>query len=133
MSIRYRTGISSRDGRPLTGYAHLAQSLDKIITTIPTEVVMLLDFGMNPTRRLGRNISAPLAAQLYRDIVTAVHKWEPEYRIVRLELLDIGRGGGLTIALGGRYYPEGRFGNYDIVEPANFNIPMWIAEQRGAA
>lgn len=132
MSIRYRTGISSRDGRPLTGYAHLAQSLDKIVTTIPTEIVMLLDFGLDPTRRLGRNISPMLAAQLYRDVIVAVHKSEPEYRIVRLQLAGLDRIGGMNLYFEGRYFPEGRFGNYALEEPANFNVPLALV-RRGAA
>lgn len=130
--IRYRGGISARTGAPLTGYAHLEQSLGKIVMTIPTERVMRLDFGLDPTRRLGRNISPLLAAQLYRDLVIAVHKWEPEYRILRMQLVGLDRIGGLAIYIEGRYFPEGRFGNYALEEPANFNIPLALA-QRGAA
>ncbi|MCC3246138.1 GPW/gp25 family protein [Methylocystis sp. WRRC1] len=130
--IRYRTGISSTTGAPLSGYAHLAQSLDKIIMTIPTERVMRLDFGLDPARRLGRNISPQLAAHLYRNLVTAIHKWEPEFRIVRMQLVSVDRTGGLAIYLEGRYFPEGRYGNYAVEEPANFNIPLALIK-RGAA
>lgn len=130
--IRYRSGLSSRTGARLSGYAHLEQSLFEIVMTIPTERVMRLDFGLDPTRRLGRNISAMLAAMLYRDLILAVHKYEPEYRIARLQLLEVTRLGGLTLYLEGRYFPEGRLGNYTIEEPANFNVPL-AAIRRGAA
>lgn len=129
---RYRTGIDATTGKVLTGYAHLVQSVDKIISTLPTERVMRLDFGLEPTRRLGRNISAALAATLYRDAITAIHKWEPEYRIVRLQLVGLDRIGGMSIYFEGDYFPEGRFGNYDLVEPANINIPLALTH-RGAA
>ena len=131
--IRYRNGIDARTGRPLSGRAHLEQSIKKIVMTIPTERVMRLDFGMNPTRHLGRNISARLAAEFYRDAIVAIHKWEPEYRIRRLQLVLLDRVGGLGVLFEGTYYPEGRFKNYDIAEEVNYNIPLALAELRGAA
>lgn len=127
MSVDYRVGISARDGRPLTGYAHLEQSLAKIIGTLPGERVMRLDFGMDPTRRLGRNISPLLAATLYRDFVAAIHKFEPEYRITRMQLARVDRSGALALHVEGRYFPEGRLGNYALEEPANFNFPLALA------
>lgn len=133
MSVNYRKGISATTGRPLTGAAHLEQSLVKIVMTIPTERVMRLDFGLDPTRRLGRNISPVLAATLYRDLVVAVHKWEPEYRIARMQLAGLDRAGGLALFVEGRYFPEGRLGNYAFWEPANFNLPLSAIDLRGAA
>jgi phage baseplate assembly protein W len=132
MSVNYRIGISERTGRPLIGAAHLDQSLTKIVMTIPTERVMRLDFGLDPTRRLGRNISPTLAAQLYRDLVTAVHRLEPEYRITRMQLARLDRIGGLSLYMEGRYFPEGRLGNYAIWEPANFNFPITLAGRNAA-
>ncbi|MBY6244107.1 GPW/gp25 family protein [Methylosinus sp. Sm6] len=130
--IRYRTGIDAKTGKVLVGFAHLEQSVAKIVMTAPTERVMLLDFGFEPARRLGRNISAALAATLYRDLITAIHKWEPEYRIARLQLANLDRIGGMGVVLAGLYYPEGRFGNYDISEEANLNIPLALTH-RGVA
>jgi uncharacterized protein len=132
MSVNYRSGISGRTGRPLIGAAHLEQSLDIIVTTFKTEIVMLLDFGFDPTRRLGRNISATLAAQFYRDLVTEVHRWEPEYRIARMQLVSLDRIGGLTLYVEGRYYPEGRLGNYAFWQPSNFNFPLSLMNRNAA-
>lgn len=131
--IRYRTGIDEKTGRPLTGRAHLEQSIAKIIMTIPTERVMRLDFGMDPTRQLGRNISARLAATLYREMITAIHKWEPEYRVRRLQLVNIDRTGALGVLFEGDYFPQGRLGDYSIVQPANINLPLALSDMRGAA
>lgn len=131
--IRYRNGIDARTGRPLSGSAHLQQSIGKIVMTIPTERVMRLDFGMNPTRHIGRNVSAALAAGFYRDVIVAVHRWEPEYRIRRLQLVTLDRLGTLAVLFEGSYYPEGRFGNYAIVEDVDLNLPLSVAELRGVA
>lgn len=122
--IRYRTGIDARTGHVLVGFAHLEQSVAKIVMTMPLERVMLLDFGLAPTRRLGRNISRALVATLYGDLIVAIHKWEPEYRIERLQLASLDRVGGMGVYFEGRYYPEGRLGNYDVVESANLDISL---------
>ncbi len=131
--IRYRNGIDARTGRALSGFAHLQQSIAKIVMTIPTERVMRLDFGMNPTRHLGRNISAALAAAFYRDVIVAVHRWEPEYRIRRLQLVALDRLGGFGVLFEGAYYPEGRLGNYAVVEEVNLSLPLAVAELRSVA
>lgn len=123
--IQYRTGIDAETGQLLTGLAHVSQSVSTIITTVPLEMVMLLDFGCDVVSRIGRNMYRESVLRLYGDIVTAVHRWEPEYRISRMQLVNITRTGGLAIALPGTYYPEGRFGNYALAEPVtDLNINL---------
>lgn len=133
MTIRYRTGVDARTGKPLSGFAHCAQSVDDIVTTLLTERVLLLDYGLNPTRRLGRNISPALAAQLYRDAIAAIHKWEPEFRITTLQLVGVDRTGMLALRIDGRYFPEGRYGNYDIVEMQSVSVALASLVAREAA
>lgn len=133
MALRYRIGIDARTGRPLTGWPHCRQSVGKIVMTIPTERVMRLDFGMDPARRLGRNISPALAARLYSDVIEALRRDEPEYVVRRLQLVSLDRGGGLGLLFEGDYYPEGRLGNYGVIETRDFSLALAPAELRGAA
>ena len=116
-AIRYRTGIDARTGKLLVGKPHLAQSLAKIWTTRIGERVMLLDFGSKLFSHLAEDITGALALEIYDDLTDAIYEWEPEYRGVDFQLVSLTRIGGLGIRHGGNYYPEGRFGNYDIVEP----------------
>ncbi len=115
-AVRYRQGIDAGTGRLLTGRAHLAQSLAKIWTTRIGERVMLLDFGSNLRSHLAEDIGAPLVFAIYDDLTSAIYEWEPEYRVRDLQIVSLTRIGGLGVKHGGLYYPEGRFGNYDIVE-----------------
>lgn len=114
---RYRTGVDRRTGRPLRGWPHCAQSIEAILTTQIGERWMRLDLGADVVRPLGRNIVPSVVLQVYSDIVTAVHSQEPEYRITGLQLVRIERTGGLGLRLWGDYYPEGRLGNYAMIEP----------------
>lgn len=131
--IRYRTGRDARTGRMLRGFAHVEQSIGFILTTFLEERVMLLEFGAGIVRHLGRNITPALAIAIYRDAVKEVHRWEPEYRIRQIQLVTVTRTGTLGLGTRGLYYPEGRFGNYDIVEPADGAFPFSLNETRGDA
>lgn len=115
--IRYRTGIDRNTGKPLVGFAHVRQSIEVILGTVPTERIMLLDFGFVGVRHIGKNLVAPVVLALYRDVRNATRKYEPEYDISRFALGRAEATGLLALGTAGTYYPEGRFGNFDIAEP----------------
>lgn len=115
-AVRYRSGIDARTGRFLKGRAHLAQSLAKIWATRIGERVMLLDFGSNLRSHLSEDVTGALALEIYDDLITSAHRWEPEYRAVEMQLVTLTRLGQLGLRHAGLYYPEGRLGNYAIVE-----------------
>lgn len=125
-TVRYRTGIDGRTGKVLTGAAHLIQSLETIWMTRLDQLVMHLDFGSDLRGHLAEDLTPALALAIYNDLVTAVHKFEPEYRIDELQLVLMTEGGALGLRHGGLYYPEGRFGNYAIA------VPFRAAPQRFA-
>lgn len=115
-AVRYRSGIDARTGRIITGRVHLAQSLATIWTTRIGERAMLLDFGTNLRSRLAEDIDGALALDIYDDLVTAVRRWEPEYRATEFQLVTLTKIGALGLRHAGLYYPEGRLGNFEIVE-----------------
>jgi hypothetical protein len=130
---RYRAGVDRITLQPLTGYAHLQQCIAFIVGSFRGDVVMLYDLGADVDRAIGRNMVRPVLLSLYARIIAAIHAWEPEFRVARLALVSMDRTGALAIAMSGLYYPEGRFGNFNLVEQATFNIPLVQANLRGAA
>lgn len=112
--IRYRTGINARTGKILTGPAHLAQSLGKIWQTRLDTRVMRLSFGADHRSALSEDLTPSIALLIYNDMVASAARWEPEYLIAQLQLVTLQESGKLGIRHGGIYYPEGRFGNYDL-------------------
>ena len=116
MLPRYRVGSDRTTGRMLTGWAHCQQSVAVILSTQLEARLMRLDFGCELIGQIGKNLTELRVLQIYRSVVTAVHRWEPEYRIRRLALESVERVGGLSLRTEGLYYPEGRLGNYAIIE-----------------
>ncbi|MGC4409619.1 integrase [Rhizobium rosettiformans] len=112
--IRYRTGIDARTGQILTGPAHLAQSLSKIWRTRLDSRVMLLAFGADLRSLLSEDLTPAIALLIYNEMVASAARWEPEYLITQLQLVTLRDTGTLGIRDGGIYFPEGRFGNYDV-------------------
>lgn len=125
--IRYRTGIDAETGKALRGLAHLNQSIAKIVTTVVSERVMRLDFGAGLEREIGRNLNKVRILALYGKTIVAIHRWEPEARIKQARLVTIERTGALGLGFAGSYFPEGRFGNFDVVEPMDINVPLLSA------
>lgn len=116
LALRYRSGFDRATGAVLTGRAHLAQSLAVIWRTRLEQRVMLLDFGADLRRHLSEDVTPGIALEIYDDLTTAAHTWEPEYRVKEMQLVSLSRIGGLGLRHNGLYYPEGRYGNYDDVE-----------------
>jgi phage baseplate assembly protein W len=115
-AVRYRAGINAQTGKVLVGQAHLRQSLSIIWTTRFDTVLMDLDLGNNVRDRLGEDITPALALDIYDDLITAAHAQEPEFRVMTIRFVRFTATGILGLAYGGVYFPEGRFGNYDIAE-----------------
>lgn len=113
-AVRYRQGIDARTGKPLSGPAHLAQSLGKIWETRIGTRAMLLSFGSDLRSLLSEDLTPELALLLYNELAVSAARWEPEYLITQLQLVRLTDGGALGFRHGGIYYPEGRFGNYDL-------------------
>ena len=132
-AVRYRTGINRRTGKVLRGVAHVHQSLGVIWTTRLEELVMDLDFGSDLRGHLSEDITPGLALQIYATLVVAAHTFEPEYRISSLRLVRVTRDGALGLKYAGTYYPEGRFGNYDIAIADTAAAAISYARLTGAA
>lgn len=116
-AVRYREGIDGRTGKVLAGYPHLVQSLETIWMTRRDQLMMLLDFGSDLRGLLAEDLTPAIALQIYNELVASADRWEPEYRIDELQFVTMSETGLLALRHGGLYYPEGRFGNYDLAVP----------------
>lgn len=104
-------GVDRRTGALLTGWDHVKQSIEVILTTPLGSRVMRRDFGS----RLMALIDAPLNDRVilaaYSAIAEAIDRWEPRYKLETVTI-DTAAAGYVTFNLTGTYFPRGHLGDF---------------------
>lgn len=94
-------------GRASGGAAHLRQSIRDILTTPLGSRVMRRTYGS----RLFELVDAPMTAETISAIVAAsaeaLDRWEPRYRVRRIQVSAAAEDGRISLDLDGEYLPEG--------------------------
>lgn len=98
-------GVNAETGKPLEGYAHVEQSLAKIITTPQGQRVMREWFGNPGLRLLGENATEKTILQWFTIVYMLVELFEPRYRIRRFVVEDITRLGFTDFRMEGEFRP----------------------------
>lgn len=115
-------GIDRRTGGIVSGWAHVEQSLDVILTTPIGARIMRRDFGSEIPDLVDRKMTSRLVLALYAAAAAAIRRWEPRFRLTRAAVTEAGATGRLGLALYGTYYPRGHLGDYSVAEDASTRI-----------
>lgn len=99
-------GIRCTDGKPLSGIDHLRQSIRDILTTRLGTRVMCRDYGSRLPELVDNPINSRLAMDLYAASAAALDRWEPRFRLSRVQIADSSPG-KIILHLEGEYLPEG--------------------------
>lgn len=114
-------GMDAATGKPLTGNAHLAQSIGDILSTpigtrvgrrdYGSNIAALIDSPMNPLGRL----------RLFAATADAIRRWEPRIRLTRVGLNAVaGTAGAFTVELQGQRTDDAVAGATTLSIPLNF-------------
>lgn len=96
-------GMDATTGKPLSGIAHLAQSIARILSTPLGSVPMARDFGSLLFDLIDRPINASLTMLLHAATATALRRWEPRIALTRVVLSAVNAATGeITIAIQGK-------------------------------
>lgn len=100
-------GIDASTGKPLSGIAHLRQSVRDILTTPVGTRVMLREYGS----RLFQLVDAPMNRStllaIYAATIEAIHRWEPRLRVTSVVATNAAPG-NITLDVTGEYLPDGK-------------------------
>ena len=110
-----RTGLDRRTGRVLQGWDHCAQSIMTIVTTAIGSRTLARAFGSNAPALQDRPQAAGPIMDHFVAIAEALRKWEPGFRLRRIEVLQLGKDGVAGFRPIGDFYPNGHLGDYSIV------------------
>lgn len=94
-------GTSATDGRALAGEAHLRQSVADILLTPLGSRVMRRDYGSLIPELLDQPFNAATRARLYGATAMALMRWEPRFRLARVQLLTAAHNGAFLLQLQG--------------------------------
>jgi hypothetical protein len=94
--------MNAETGAPIEGAEHLAQSIGDILSTPIGSRVMLRDYGSLIPELLDQPRNAATKLQLLAAGAVAIARWEPRYRLARIQIAE-GEGGGAVAELEGEF------------------------------
>lgn len=99
-------GMDKITGTPLSGLAHLRQSIADILTTPIGSRVMRRDYGSRLFSRIDAPITGELIAEIYADVVEALFNYEPRIEVLSVSVVSVS-GGQIVLDLECKYLPTG--------------------------
>ena len=109
-------GMDRRTGKPLSGWDHVLQSIEDILTTRVMQRIMRRDYGSRVPKLIDAPMTDRIVLAFYVAAAEAIRRWEPRYRLRHCRIARAGAGGRITIELSGVYYPRGHLGDYSVTE-----------------
>lgn len=105
------TGVDRKTGAVITGWAHVVQSVEVILTTPQLTRVMRRAFGSDVPKLIDAPMNNSTLLALYSAMAEALELWEPRFELKRIAYATASADGSVTIALAGVYYPRGHLGD----------------------
>ncbi|MCZ2158875.1 GPW/gp25 family protein [Bartonella sp. 220] len=100
-------GMDRSTGKPLTGIAHLRQSILDILSTRIGTRVMRRDYGSRVADIIDAPVNDAFAVTLYAAIAEALDKWEPRFKLNKIDFKWNGNG-QVSLSFEGLYLPSGK-------------------------
>lgn len=115
-------GVDRRTGMPLSGRAHVMQSIEVILTTAYFERVMRPYVGSLGIRLFGELANRRTAQRFRWTVATALLLFEPRFKPTRIDQLDLDRSGATTWIIEGIYRPRGHLGDLTSAGPRTLSL-----------
>lgn len=94
------SGMGRDTGHRLSERAHLAQSISDILSTPKGTRVMRRDYGSDLPALIDAPINGETVVDLFMATAEALDRWEPRYRLRRVEIASA-RAGLMSLRLSG--------------------------------
>lgn len=111
MAYAESVGIDRHTGKVLTGWAHVMQSIEVLLTTPYFERVMRPYVGSFGIRLFGELANRRTAQRFRWTVATALLLFEPRFHPTRIDQIDLDRTGETVWIIEGDYRPRGHLGD----------------------
>ncbi|ERV76686.1 bacteriophage protein [Pseudomonas aeruginosa BL04] len=95
-------GLDRRTGQPLSGVAHLKQSIEDILTTPLGTRRMRPEYGSKLRRLVDLPVNDGWKSAVQAEVARALGRWEPRLRLERVRVVAV-MGGRINLELAGVY------------------------------
>lgn len=95
-------GMDRRTGLPLSGVAHLRQSIEDILTTPLGSRRMRPEYGSQLLRYVDLPVNEGWKSAVQAEVARALGRWEPRLKLERVKVVAV-LDGQVSLALSGRY------------------------------
>ncbi|EMB9881969.1 TPA: GPW/gp25 family protein [Pseudomonas aeruginosa] len=95
-------GLDRRTGQPLSGVAHLKQSIEDILTTPLGTRRMRPEYGSKLRRLVDLPVNDGWKSAVQAEVARALGRWEPRLRLERVWVVAV-MGGRIDLELAGVY------------------------------
>ncbi|MQG94496.1 GPW/gp25 family protein [Pseudomonas sp. MN1F] len=95
-------GLDRRTGQPLSGVAHLKQSIEDILTTPVGSRRMRPEYGSSLRRYIDLPVNEGWKSAVQAEVARALGRWEPRLQLERVRVVAV-LGGQVTLSLTGTY------------------------------
>jgi len=95
-------GLDRRTGQPLSGVAHLKQSIEDILTTPIGSRRMRPEYGTTLRRYVDLPVNDGWKSSVQAEVARALGRWEPRLKLERVRVVAV-VGGQITLSLSGAY------------------------------
>lgn len=99
-------GMDRRTGQPLSGQAHLGQSIEDILSTPVGSRRMRPEYGSNLRRYVDLPVNEGWKSAVQAEVARALGRWEPRLKLERVKVVAV-QGGKITLQLTGAYTGNG--------------------------
>ncbi|AQX21113.1 hypothetical protein Bcsk_004550 [Bartonella sp. CDC_skunk] len=101
------SGMDRTTGKPLSGIDHLRQSIIDILSTRIGTRVMRRDYGSRVAELIDAPSNNAFAVALYAAVAEALDKWEPRFKLKKIDFKRI-EDGKISLSFAGIYLPSGK-------------------------
>ncbi|AXA25907.1 GPW/gp25 family protein [Pseudomonas putida] len=95
-------GVDRRSGQPLSGVAHLRQSIEDILTTPIGSRRMRPEYGSELRRYVDLPVNDGWKSAVQAEVARSLGRWEPRLQLDRVRVVAV-VGGQITLELSGMY------------------------------
>lgn len=95
-------GVDRRSGQPLSGVAHLRQSIEDILTTPVGSRRMRPEYGSELRRYVDLPVNDGWKSAVQAEVARSLGRWEPRLQLDRVRVVAV-VGGQITLELSGVY------------------------------